>query len=188
VIVELEIGGRVRRVELNRAGHAWRATVDGKVHDVDAASIERWSSMLVKGTGGPAAATGDGPAKAGPAGPSAWPAASYETTIDDRGGGELVVSVNGAAIPVVVRDPRATFRGGQHLARSAGTVVAPMPGRVLRVLVKPGDVVSARQGLVVVEAMKMENELRAPSDARVVEVRATEGMLVEAKTVLLVLE
>jgi biotin carboxyl carrier protein len=63
-----------------------------------------------------------------------------------------------------------------------------MPGRLARVLVAEGAKVSARQGLVVVEAMKMENELRAPADARVVEVRAVEGASVEANTVLVVLE
>jgi biotin carboxyl carrier protein len=63
-----------------------------------------------------------------------------------------------------------------------------MPGRVVKVLVKPGDTVRARQGLVIVEAMKMENELRAPADARVVDVRVTEGMSVDAKAVLVILE
>jgi biotin carboxyl carrier protein len=58
---------------------------------------------------------------------------------------------------------------------------------VVKVLVKPGDRVSARQGLVVVEAMKMENELRAARAGRVAEVRVTEGTLVEARAVLLVL-
>ena len=63
-----------------------------------------------------------------------------------------------------------------------------MPGRVVKVLVKAGDRVTARQGLVVVEAMKMENELRAPGDAIVRDVRASEGASVEAGTVLVVLE
>ena len=63
-----------------------------------------------------------------------------------------------------------------------------MPGRIVRVLVKPGDKVAARQGLVVVEAMKMENELRASRDAVVSEVRVAEGTLVEAKTILVTLD
>jgi biotin carboxyl carrier protein len=62
-----------------------------------------------------------------------------------------------------------------------------MPGRVVKVLVAPGDAVAARQGLVVVEAMKMENELRAPRAGRVSEVRVHEGAPVEANTVLIVL-
>ena len=50
-----------------------------------------------------------------------------------------------------------------------------MPGKVVRVLVKPGDEVKARQGLVVVEAMKMENELRAARDGRVRDVAVRRG-------------
>jgi len=63
-----------------------------------------------------------------------------------------------------------------------------MPGRVVKVLVSPGDRVTARQGLVVVEAMKMENELRAPADAVVREVRVVEGASVDAGAILVVLE
>jgi len=66
-------------------------------------------------------------------------------------------------------------------------VVAPMPGKVVRVLVKPGDPVRARQGLVVIEAMKMENELRAARDGTVTEVQAREAMSVEAGTLLVVI-
>ena len=63
-----------------------------------------------------------------------------------------------------------------------------MPGRVLRVLVSVGDEVAARQGVVVVEAMKMENELRSPKAGRVKEVNVTAGTLVEAGRVLLIVE
>jgi biotin carboxyl carrier protein len=63
-----------------------------------------------------------------------------------------------------------------------------MPGKIVRILVKPGDSVLARQGLVVVEAMKMENELRAPKAGTVAEVRVTEGASVEAGAVLVVVE
>jgi biotin carboxyl carrier protein len=63
-----------------------------------------------------------------------------------------------------------------------------MPGRVVRVLVKPGDEVAARQGLVVVEAMKMENELAAARPGRVTDVAVTEGVSVEAGRLLVVIE
>jgi biotin carboxyl carrier protein len=63
-----------------------------------------------------------------------------------------------------------------------------MPGRVVRVLVAPGDAVAARQGVVVIEAMKMENELRAPRGGTVRDVLVAEGALVEANAVLVVLE
>jgi biotin carboxyl carrier protein len=63
-----------------------------------------------------------------------------------------------------------------------------MPGKVLRVLVKAGDVVNTRQELVVVEAMKMENELRAVTAGRVRQVFVTEGQSVEAGTPLVEIE
>ena len=63
-----------------------------------------------------------------------------------------------------------------------------MPGKVVRVLVAPGDAVEAGQGLVVVEAMKMENELRAAKAGRVVSVSVTEGQSVDAGAVLAVVE
>jgi biotin carboxyl carrier protein len=63
-----------------------------------------------------------------------------------------------------------------------------MPGRVVRVLVKPGDRISAGQGVVIIEAMKMENELRSPKDGVVREVKAIEGTAVEAGAVLAVIE
>jgi biotin carboxyl carrier protein len=63
-----------------------------------------------------------------------------------------------------------------------------MPGRIVRVLVAPGDEVAARQPLVVVEAMKMENALRAPRAGRVKEVTAAAGAPVEAGRILAVIE
>ncbi len=110
----------------------------------------------------------------------------------ESGPGILTVRVGGHRIDVRVIDPRAYRRRGPgHAADGLSGVrhvLAPMPGRVVRVLVKAGDRVTARQGLVVVEAMKMENELRAPSDATVREVRASEGASVEAGAILVVLE
>ena len=63
-----------------------------------------------------------------------------------------------------------------------------MPGRVVRVLVAAGDEVAVRQGVVVVEAMKMENELRSPKAGRIKEVNVAPGTSVEAGRVLLVVE
>jgi biotin carboxyl carrier protein len=79
-------------------------------------------------------------------------------------------------------DPAVTVGSGDE------RLVAPMPGRVVRILVKPGDAVVARQGLVVVEAMKMENELGATRPGRVKDVAVTEGASVEAGRLLVVVE
>ena len=75
------------------------------------------------------------------------------------------------------------------VSASAATVAikAPMPGRVVRVLVAAGDRVKTRQGVVVVEAMKMENELRTPRDGTVKEIRVAAGSAVESGAILLVI-
>ena len=63
-----------------------------------------------------------------------------------------------------------------------------MPGKVVRILVAPGDAVEPRQGLVVIEAMKMENELRAARAGRVMTVRVVQGQSVEAGALLVSVE
>jgi biotin carboxyl carrier protein len=121
------------------------------------------------------------------------PARSYEVSIEPFDRGEYLVHVNGHAVPVAIIDPRTAFTRGGQQSRATGSagpkpVVAPMPGRIVKVLVTPGETVAARQGLVVIEAMKMENELRAPAAGTVVEVRVSAGMSVDAHAILLVLE
>jgi biotin carboxyl carrier protein len=97
------------------------------------------------------------------------------------GGRSVTVSVNGR------RTGRGSADGGAA-ADGEQTITAPMPGRVVRVLVAPGDQVQARQPVAVVEAMKMENELRARAAGTITEVRVTEGSSVEAGAILVVLE
>ena len=160
---EIEAAGRTRTVEITRQGKSYLVSVDGQPHAVDVARTGNSWSLLIG-------------------------ARSYEVAFVPRPGGEMLVYVDGHAVM--------TRRAG--LIRSAGgasdarvgpqPIVAPMPGRILKVLVKTGDTVAARQGLVVVEAMKMENELRSPKAGTVAEVRVTEGMLVEANTVLVVVD
>jgi biotin carboxyl carrier protein len=116
---------------------------------------------------------------------------SYEVTFSENAG--LTVHVNGT--PVAVDLPAAGFRrrktAGRDVADATNgpvAIAAPMPGRVVKVLVSAGDAVAARQGLIVIEAMKMENELRAPRAGTVQEVRAAQGAAVEAGAVVVVIE
>ena len=114
---------------------------------------------------------------------------SVDAAATPRNGGEWLVQLPHVDVPVAV-DRQRHARGGQRAAGGAGQqrVTAPMPGRVLRVLVTPGDEVAHRQGLVVVEAMKMENELTAPKAGKVIEVAVAEGVSVEAGRLLVVIE
>ena len=91
---------------------------------------------------------------------------------------------------MALSDPK-HLRGARVVAgHDAGRalVAAPMPGKVVRVLVERGQAVEAGAGVVVVEAMKMQNELKSPKDGRVAELRARAGATVNAGEVLAVVE
>lgn len=113
--------------------------------------------------------------------------ASREIDVAPAGArGEFLAGFDGKLASIVVNGRRA--RSATRATAGAGhgeqSIVAPMPGRVVRVLVGPGDEVEARQPLVVVEAMKMENELRAPKSGTIKEVTVAAGMSVEAGRIL----
>jgi biotin carboxyl carrier protein len=104
-------------------------------------------------------------------------------------GEEVLVQFPHASVTAVVDGRRARHgSSGQVAGTGEHRVNAPMPGRVVRVLVKPGDEVAVRQGVVVVEAMKMENELTAARAGRVKEVSVTEGQSVHAGQLLVIVE
>jgi biotin carboxyl carrier protein len=103
------------------------------------------------------------------------------------GGGK--VSVNGRVYQVDVFDPRGSRGRRTPGGRTGPQVVATsMPGRVVRVLVTPGQQVAAGQRLIVVEAMKMQNEMKAPRAGRVASVKAEAGATVSAGDILVVIE
>jgi len=114
--------------------------------------------------------------------------ASHEIRIQASPVG-LTAGVAGRRFAVEVRDPRDASRTSRAAVGSGRqNVTAPMPGRVVRVLVERDGAVDAGQGLVVVEAMKMQNELKAARPGRVIEIRAREGETVGAGDILVVLE
>lgn len=102
--------------------------------------------------------------------------------------GAWVLDVEGARVEAEALDERMRvirdLTAATATASGPAPLLAPMPGLVVRVQVAPGDLVAAGQGLVVVEAMKMENELRATVPAVVVAVRAVAGTAVEKGAVL----
>lgn len=113
---------------------------------------------------------------------------SVDVALTEQNAGAWFVQLPHTSCTAIV-DGRRLVRGA---AGSGGggpqRLVAPMPGRVVRVLVKPGDEVAAKQALVVVEAMKMENELSSARPGRVKEVAVAEGASVEAGRLLVVVE
>jgi len=106
----------------------------------------------------------------------------------DRGTGKEVW-VNGRRLSMEVFDPR-DLRPGKGAMSNHGRqeIAASMPGKVIRVLVAPGDMVEEGQGLVVVEAMKMQNEMKSPKAGQVAEVHARPDATVSAGEVLVVVE
>jgi biotin carboxyl carrier protein len=97
--------------------------------------------------------------------------------------------VNGSRLSMEVFDPR-NLRPGQGVSANHGRqeIAASMPGKVIRVLVAAGETVEEGQGLVVVEAMKMQNEMKSPKSGRVAEVRARPDATVAAGEILIVVE
>jgi biotin carboxyl carrier protein len=161
---ELEVDGLVRKVQVAHERGRFEILLDGVAHSVDAVAIEpgRWSLLFADGR-------------------------SHEVVIVTNGHeGAATVLVDGSTVPIGVRDPRRRREAaGGHTGDGPVPILAPMPGKVVRVLVAAGDAVSARQSVIVVEAMKMENELRAPRAGIVGEVLVREGALVDAGTLLL---
>ena len=167
---EIELGGRSRRVAIESAGaNRFRVTLDDVVHVVDAVRVgSSGLSLLIDGDAG----------------------VSRYAEVVAGANGESLVWLDGQSATATVDGRRARRSRGDAAAHAEGaqTIVAPMPGRVVKILVAPGDEVAARQPVVVVEAMKMENELRSPKAGRVKDVPVTEGMSVDAGRVLVVVE
>ena len=115
---------------------------------------------------------------------------SYEVRVSLTGSApgvrEYDVRLGAEHFRVSIRDPRAR-RGSSYSGKSTGPlqITAPMPGKVIKLLVREGEEVAAGQGLLVMEAMKMQNELRAPRAGCVARIDAAEGVGVETGSPLL---
>jgi biotin carboxyl carrier protein len=159
---EVRLGKETRVVELEREDDRWRITLDGQHLDADAVEIApNTFSILLRGQ-------------------------SHEIRVTPSPSGTLTLQIGVEEFTAEVIDPRA-WGGRRHSAVEAEgrqQIVAPMPGKVIRLLVKAGDAVEAGQGLLVIEAMKMQNEIRSPKSGVVERLLAEEGQAVNAGEVL----
>ena len=156
-------GSDVHDIVVTRQDGLYLVVLDGQEHVVDARKLEAdFYSILYEGK-------------------------SYEVSVEAVGQTYLV---RHGAHEQVVELADASRGGREDLGRASGDfqVASIMPGKVVRVLVAAGEHVLAGQGLVVVEAMKMENEIGAPRPGKVKEVAVEAGQTVESGATLLVLE
>jgi glutaconyl-CoA decarboxylase len=165
----VDAAGDRRTIDVRRSPDGWVATIGDRRLSVSLARAgSRWSVLV------------------GP--PGEPPTASHEVALAWSSPGAWLVDVDGCRVPVTVAGADASPAPQAPPGGGSVVVVAPMPGRVVQVLVSPGQVVAAGQALVVVEAMKMENDVTAPVAGTVIEVPATEGVAVGGRAVLAVLE
>jgi biotin carboxyl carrier protein len=168
---EVEINGRLRQVTVHRVDGRFAVAIDRREWMIDAARVDAhtWSLLIDE----------------------ELRTRSHEVTLaPDAASGALGVRVAGASVAVSVNGRRRLGRKAEGVqAGGSGPmrVVAPMPGKIVRVLVRTGEAVHARQPLIVIEAMKMENELRAAGDGTVAEIQVRDGQSVEAGALLAVI-
>lgn len=157
MIFEIELGGNKHRVETATRGDHEQWLIDGRALQADASEVSPGVySILIDGK-------------------------SFEVRVEPFAG-RLRVATGGREIEASVRDPREWQRRGHGAAESEGRqqILAPMPGKVVRLLVVTGEAVEAGQGIVVVEAMKMQNEIRSPKSGTVERLAVAEGQAVNA--------
>jgi len=161
---DISIDGKNHRLDLNQVEGRWTCRLDGRGIAVDAV-LARPDVLSLRIDN-----------------------KAYEVKCE-RVGSEMHLWVGSVRFAAEVRDPR-SFRGRVRAADDRGPkkLLAPMPGRVVRVLVSQGAEVEAGTGVLVVEAMKMQNEVKSPKKGTVQKILAAEGAAVNAGDVLAIVE
>lgn len=165
MICNVTIDGTEYRLELDRAAGGWHCRVDGQEIQMDAVLVQPdVLSVLIEGK-------------------------VYEVRRDRVEPG-LRIWIGEQSYLAEIRDPK-SLRNRKlrtDLGKGARPLVAPMPGKVVRFLVSQNSPVEAGQGVVVVEAMKMQNEIKSPKKGMVVKLAVAEGAAVNAGDVLAIVE
>jgi biotin carboxyl carrier protein len=164
-----EISGEKHELNIKARGTEVVAEIDGRRYELEARTVGPGAYLLIEG------------------------GRVYECRVDRRSGPREVfdVHVGGHDYSVTLVDPkrlRGTQAGAGHAGDASAQIVAPMPGKIVRVLVTLGARVEAGAGLMVVEAMKMQNEMKSPRAGTVTALHATAGATVNAGDVLAVVE
>jgi biotin carboxyl carrier protein len=164
MIYDVTINGKNYRLELSREENRWSCRVDGQAVEVDAVLVRPdVLSLRIANL-------------------------AYEVKCE-RVAGELYLWVGGERFAAQIRDPR-SLRGRSRAADDQGPkkLTAPMPGKIVRVLVSQGTTVEAGAGVLVVEAMKMQNEIKSPKKGTIQKIMVSEGAAVNLGDVLAIVE
>ena len=164
--LEAEINGEKHEVEVVRDGRSVTATVDGRRYDLDVSEPEK-EVLLIKNAN-----------------------KISQVFVSPKAGSEFSVTIHGQALDVEIIDPKRLRGAGNDTEHGDGLaeIKTAMPGKVVRILVESGDEVTKGDGIIVVEAMKMQNELKSPKDGVVKEIRSAEGDTVNVGEVLVVID
>jgi biotin carboxyl carrier protein len=161
---EITIDGKQYRLDLKQIDGRWDCRIDGRAIEVDAVLVQpNVLSLRIANK-------------------------AYEVKCE-RVGSDTNIWVGSRRFVTEVRDPR-SLRSRGHAADEQGPkkLIAPMPGKVVRVLVREGAMVEAGAGVLVVEAMKMQNEVKSPKKGTIQRIIVSEGAAVNAGDVLAIVE
>jgi len=167
MVYDIVISEKTYRVEIAREGSRWAGKIDGKRFEVDAVPTARDILSIVEGEG-----------------------KAYEVKRERALSGDLHMLVGSSRYSCEINDPRSlrTRRARAGTAEGPQKITAPMPGKVVRILVPQGEMVEAGKGVIVVEAMKMQNELKSPKAGKVQKLLVAEGATVNAGDTLAIIE
>jgi len=164
MIYEIAVGEKNYQLELDRRDGEWSCRLDGRTIEVDAVLIRPGLLSLRLAN------------------------QCYEVRCEPAANG-LKIRMGPKGADVEIRDPR-SLRGRARSRDEYGTVnlVAPMPGKVVRILVEQGAHVEAGAGIMVVEAMKMQNEVKSPKEGTLQKILVSQGAAVNAGDILAIVE
>src|SRR6516164_11580131 len=163
---DVVVDGKTHRLELTKGETSWRCQVDGHSLEVDAALTARdVLSVLIGGD-------------------------AFEIKRERSLSGDVHLVIGSARYAIDVQDPRSlrTRRAAGGGEAGPQKITAPMPGKIVRITVAETDEVKAGQGVIVMEAMKMQNEMKSPKDGRVQKILTSEGSTVNAGDTLAIIE
>jgi biotin carboxyl carrier protein len=161
---EAEIDGREMSIELEERDGRISAKIGGREYELEIMRPEKGVYLMLAGH------------------------QVYEARVWSEQSGGLRAQLRGRVFKAKIIDRKRRRATADHGSEGRQNLIAPMPGKIVRALLKPGDEVSAGQGVIVVEAMKMQNEIKSPKAGRVLEIRVADGDTVVANQTLAIVE